>query len=234
MGGLAASGGYYVSMAVGDTPDTIFAEPTTWTGSIGVVIPHYDVSELLTKWDVVDDSIVSNPLKLIGSPTRKVDPELAKKEKDILQTLVNQSFDDFKEIVKSGRPDFKQNPDKLDKLATGQIYSAKQAKNDGLVDQIGYIDDAVNQTIKLNLNSVNPEDVRVVKYAAPKGLLGSLIVGSSATSDLAALNRGPQLDLSALLDLTAPRAYYLCTWLPSLVAPRRIVALLAKTRAPHF
>ena len=85
MGGMAASGGYYISMAVGDTPDTIFAEPTTWTGSIGVVIPHYDISELLEKWNVTDDSIVSNPLKLIGSPTRKVSPELAKQEHDILQ-----------------------------------------------------------------------------------------------------------------------------------------------------
>lgn len=217
MGGLAASGGYYVSMAVGDTPDTIFAEPATWTGSIGVVIPHYDVSELLSKWDVVDDSIVSNPLKLIGSPTRKVSPELAKKEKDILQTLVNQSFDDFKEIVKAGRPAFKKDPEKLDKLATGQVFSAKQAKDDGLVDQIGYIDDAVNQAVKLNMPGVNPADVRVVKYTAPKGLLNSLLSGSSATSDLGALDRGPRLDLTALLDLTAPRAYYLCTWLPSVV-----------------
>ena len=44
MGGIAASGGYYVSMAVGQTPDTIFAEPTTFTGSIGVIIPHYNLA----------------------------------------------------------------------------------------------------------------------------------------------------------------------------------------------
>ena len=42
MGSIAASGGYYVSMAVGDAPDTIYAEETTWTGSIGVIIPSYD------------------------------------------------------------------------------------------------------------------------------------------------------------------------------------------------
>ena len=203
MGGLAASGGYYVSMAVGDTPDTIYAEPTTWTGSIGVVIPHYDISELLTKWDITDDSIVSNPLKLLGSPTRKVTPELAKQEHDILQDLVDQSFADFKDIVKSGRPAFQKDPAKLDKLATGQVFTAKQAKDDGLVDQIGYLDDAVNAAIKLN--KLEPENVRVVKYAAPKGLLGEVLLGSSALSDLAALSRGPRLDISALLDLTAPR-----------------------------
>ena len=44
MGSICASGGYYVAMAVGDEPDAIFAEPTTWTGSIGVIIPHYDLS----------------------------------------------------------------------------------------------------------------------------------------------------------------------------------------------
>ena len=48
--GVAASGGYYVSMCVGDTPETIFAEPTTWTGSIGVIIPHYNLAELMEKW----------------------------------------------------------------------------------------------------------------------------------------------------------------------------------------
>lgn len=218
MGGLAASGGYYVSMAVGDTPDTIFAEPTTWTGSIGVVIPHYDFSDLLEKWNITDDSIVSNPLKLIGSPTRKVPPELAEKEHKILQTLVDQSFNDFKDIVKSGRPEFQKNPEELDKIATGQIFTAKQAKDDHLVDQIGYIEDAVNQAIKLNMNGANPDDVRVVKYSAPKGLLGEILLGSSASSDLPALGRGSHLDISALLDLTAPRAYYLCTWLPSVAA----------------
>ena len=108
MGGIAASGGYYISMAVGDTPDTIFAEPSTWTGSIGVLIPHYDVSGLLEKWNVTDDTIASNPLKLIGSPTRKTSPEIAEKERAILQKLVDESFQDFKDIVKTGRPKFRQ------------------------------------------------------------------------------------------------------------------------------
>jgi len=215
MGGLAASGGYYISMAVGDTPDTIFAEPTTWTGSIGVVIPHYDVSDLLAKWNVTDDSIVSNPLKLTGSMTRKVSPELAKQEHDILQSLVDQSFSDFKDIVKSGRPVFKKNPEELDKLATGQVFSFQQALDAHLVDKRGYIEDAVNQAIALN--GLKADDVRVVKYYAPKGLLSEVLTGSSASSDLSALGRGARLDLSALLDLTAPRAFYLCTWLPAVV-----------------
>jgi protease IV len=212
MGSVAASGGYYVSMAVGNTPDTIYAEPATWTGSIGVVIPHYDVSELLEKWSITDDSIVSNPLKLTGSMTRKLSPELAKQEHDILQNLVDESFGDFKDIVKSGRPEFEKNPKELDDIATGQVYTAKQAQKNHLVDKLGYIEDAVQRAIELN--ELKAENVRVVKYDAPKSLL-NLLGGATASSDLASLSHGSHLDLSALLDLTAPRAYYLCTWLPA-------------------
>jgi protease IV len=209
MGGICASGGYYTAMAVGATPESIFAEPTTWTGSIGVVLPHYDLSGLLDKLAVTDDSIVSNPLKLTGSPTRKVTGELAEKEKAILQGLVDDSFKDFKEIVKSGRPKFQNNDKALDAVATGQVFSAKQALDSGLVDKTGYIEDAIEQAIKLN--NLSKESVRVVRYSAPKGLL-DVLGGRLGESQRA------QLDLSTLLDLTAPRAYYLCTWLPTVAA----------------
>ncbi len=67
MGGIAASGGYYVSMAVGSEEDSIFAEPTTTTGSIGVIIPHYDLSGLMARFDIKDDSVVSHERKQILS-----------------------------------------------------------------------------------------------------------------------------------------------------------------------
>ena len=63
MGSIAASGGYYVSMAVGHEPGTIFAEPTCFTGSIGVIIPHYNVAGFMTEHGLVDDSIASHDLK---------------------------------------------------------------------------------------------------------------------------------------------------------------------------
>ena len=72
---IAASGGYYASMAVGDTADTIFAEPTTWTGSIGVVIPHYNFAGLMKEIGVAEDSIASNPLKEMGSFSRPMTEE---------------------------------------------------------------------------------------------------------------------------------------------------------------
>jgi protease-4 len=209
MGGLAASGGYYVSMAVGKTKDTIFAEPTTWTGSIGVVIPHYDISELLVKWSIADDSIASNPLKLMGSPTRKQPPENQEKEKKIFQALVDESFQNFKDIVKSGRPDM--TDDTLNTVATGQIFTARQALGFGLVDKLGFVEDAIDRAIELA--GLRKSRVQVVQYKMPRGVLGEILHGPDI--------RAPGFDISALLDLTAPRAYYLCTWLPGVVTSDR-------------
>src|SRR5213076_1478427 len=70
MGSVCASGGYYISMAVGAEPNSIFAEPSTWTGSIGVIIPHFDVSNGLSKLGITEDSIASGPLKKMSTPTR--------------------------------------------------------------------------------------------------------------------------------------------------------------------
>ena len=81
MGGMAASGGYYVAMAVGHEPDTIFAEPTTFTGSIGVLIPHYDLAGLMDKIGAKEDSVLSAPLKGMGSLSRP----LTGKERKIFQ-----------------------------------------------------------------------------------------------------------------------------------------------------
>ncbi len=97
MGGLAASGGYYVSMCVGDTPETIFAEPTTWTGSIGVIIPHYNVADLMKKWGIQEDAVASHHLKTMGSIARKMTEE----ERKIFQQLVDEGFTQFKDVIKA-------------------------------------------------------------------------------------------------------------------------------------
>ncbi len=121
MGGICASGGYYISMAVGNEENTIWAEPATMTGSIGVILPHYDISALLKKWEIKDDSITSNPIKAAGSITREMTPD----ERKIFQDIIDESFADFKAIVKTGRP--KLTEDQLTKASTGQIFTAKQA-----------------------------------------------------------------------------------------------------------
>jgi protease-4 len=205
MGSVCASGGYYIAMAVGNQPDSIFAEPATWTGSIGVIIPHFDVSDGLKKIGVSEDSIASAPLKAMGAPTRP----MTEAERKILQGLVDASFTDFKEIVVAGRPKFKDNTEPLDAVTTGQIFTAKQALDNGLVDKIGYIEAAIARAT--TLAGETPETVRCVKYDRPPSLLNALV----GADPYAMSPAGP--DLSAILDLATPRAYYLWSWLPSAV-----------------
>jgi len=210
MGGICASGGYYLAMAVGDEEDTIFAEPTTWTGSIGVVIPHYDFSGLLENYKIKDDSIASHKYKLMGSPTRKLSDEERTEERKLFQELVDLSFEGFKDIVRSGRPQLRADDAALDAVATGQIFTAKQARDKGLVDKIGFIEDAIARAAELAGHEL--ETLRCVKYKEPAPSLASLLSAKSNPPSLLGA------DLRGFLDLTSPRAYYLCTWLPSILS----------------
>jgi protease-4 len=207
MGGIAASGGYYVSMAVGPRTDSIFAEPTTWTGSIGVVMPHFNVAQLMEEWGVKSDSVVSKPLKGMGSFTRPMSEE----ERRLFQALVDDAFAGFKEVIRSGRPKFKADPGALERVTTGQVFTAKQALENGLVDKIGYVEDAVDQAIQFA--GLSPDEVHVVQYR-PEFSLTDVFLDSA--SDGSAKSRG--LTLDAIVELTVPRAYYLCTWLPPLLS----------------
>jgi len=193
-------------MCVGDTPRTIFAEPTTWTGSIGVIIPHYNVAELMKKWGIQEDNIASHRLKGMGSIARKMTPE----EKEIFQGLVDEGFRQFKDAIKLGRPKFRDDPAALDKLATGQVFTANQALENGLIDKIGFIEDAVDRAIQLA--RLDKADVKVVRYKAePK--FSDILFGRGRAR--------PSFDAAALLESTVPRAYYLCTWLPALAGSER-------------
>ncbi len=203
MGSICASGGYYVAMAVGDQQNVIFAEPTTWTGSIGVIIPHYDLTGTLSKLGAADDSIVSAPLKQMGSPTKPMTPE----ERKVLQTLVDESFKGFKEIVTNGRPKFKNDQAALDAATTGQIFTAQQALDRGLVDKIGFIEEAIARTAELA--GYSTDNLRCVRYEQPPSLM-QMLAGANAS-----LRPSTQLDVRALIDLTTPRAYYLWSWLPA-------------------
>lgn len=207
MGDLAASGGYYVSMAVGSQEDSIFAEPTTTTGSIGVIMPHYDLTGLLQdKLDVEDDSIVSGPNKQMLSMTRTMTPE----QRQLAQEYVDAAFARFKDVVKDGRPMFKKDPEALDQLATGEIFWAPKAQQNGLVDKIGFLDDAIDRA--LELARLPKEDTIVVTYKRPLGLFDELpgIAGQSRAL----------VSERALWEMGVPRAYYLFTTLPPLVVNR--------------
>jgi len=221
MGSIAASGGYYVAMANGGGEDVIFAEPATLTGSIGVIIPHYDFSKALRRIDVADDSITSGPLKEMLSPTKERPPELAERERKVLQSLVDDMFARFKEVVRGGRP--KLDDAALDTIATGQVFTSRQAKEAGLVDRIGFLEDAVDRAVELA--GLTKDTARVVRYVRPRGLLDDLL-----GIDLAPTARGPaggrsvaeallsRSVLDAFVDWTTPRAWYLCSWWPAIVS----------------
>jgi protease-4 len=194
-------------MAVGGQENSIFAEPTTTTGSIGVIIPHYDLTGLMEEIHVKDDSIASGQHKQMLSMTREMSPE----ERALAQEYVDVSFQRFKDIIKQGRPMFQKDPAALDELATGEIYTADKAKELGLVDEIGFVEDAIARAVELA--KLRKDNVCVVRYTPPPTLLGELSgpLGKSARSPF---------DQQTLLELSVPRAYYLLTTLPALAASR--------------
>jgi protease-4 len=205
MGGLAASGGYYVSMCVGDTPYSIFAEPTTWTGSIGVIIPHYNLAGLMERFDIEADSIASHRLKGMGSITKKMTEE----ERAIFQQLVDDAFTRFKDIIKSGRPKFREDSEALDKIATGQVFTTSQALDNGLVDKEGFIEAALDRAIELA--GLDEDDTKAVKYKEPLSF-SDLFIGAQSRK---------RMDLARLLDIASPRAWFLYSALPAMTLDGR-------------
>jgi protease-4 len=208
MGGLAASGGYYVSMAVGDEPNTIYAEPATWTGSIGVIIPHYNVAGLMQEWKIEEDSVKSHPLKQMGSPTRP----MTEQERAIFQGLVDDFFTRFKDIIKKGRPRFAEHPEELDAVATGQVFTTNQSIANGLVDREGFLEHAIERAAELA--DLDVEKVRAVQYQRQLGLLDTILLGPQGNASITD-------SLTAAMNLSAPRAYYLSSWLPSVLSSPR-------------
>lgn len=194
---LAASGGYYIAMGGGPNVQ-IFAEPTTWTGSIGVIIPRYDVTGLAEKVGVESDSLTTGPLKDSLNPFKK----MSEAEQEVWSQIMDDAFVRFLEVIDEGRP--KLDMEQIRKLATGQVYTSRQALQAGLVDQIGYEEDAL-EALKTQLGLT---DVRVVEYQYPSTLVETLLgagpVTPNVTIDLDPLDR--------LLKASVPRPMYLFGW----------------------
>lgn len=150
MGSMAASGGYYISAPA----DKIYAAPQTMTGSIGVIMSSVDYSELQEKIGVKENVIKSGDHKDLLSSSRAMTSE----EKDILQSVLDDSFDRFVNIVKDGRD---MSESKVRELADGRIYSAQQAEDNGLIDEIGYED----ETLKAMKKDMKAKDAEVFEYS---------------------------------------------------------------------
>ena len=192
MGSIAASGGYYVSM-VGDE---IYAEPSTITGSIGVIASLYDASELLQKIGVEANPITSGPHKTMGSFAKPMSEE----ERAIWQHLIDDNFERFKQVIREGREEFADNPEELDKLATGRIFTANEAVKNKLIDKIGFIDDAIHRAG--DMAKLTERDCKVIQYKPKLSILEAFGLESRAPSKL--------LSGKTLTEVTTPKVYLLC------------------------
>lgn len=193
MGSLAASGGYYISMGAG--PEArIFAEPTTWTGSIGVIIPHYEVAALAGQLGIEAAPLKTGEFKDALSPFRK----MTDRDREVWEKILDQSFQQFLEVIDLNRS--KLDRDQVRTLATGQIYTAKDALENGLVDELGYEDDALDALRK----QLGLAQARVVTYEHRPGLLSVALRFVKPAE--------PVSPWQSLVDSAIPRAMFLSSW----------------------
>ena len=193
---LAASGGYYAAMA----SDTIYVHPSTVTGSIGVIMLTMNAKGLLEKVGMEASAITSGPRKDMGSPFRTMTQE----ERTIFQGVIDSFYHRFLTVVQEGRPQL--NADQIKKLADGRIYSGEQAKAAGLVDEIGYLDDAIEQARK----RAGLTEARVVTYRRhgeyQNNIYSKMFGGGSGLTSLATM------DLMSLVRGGSPQFMYM--WMP--------------------
>jgi len=196
MMGLATSGGYYIASAC----DHIIAHPSTITGSIGVVSIFPNIEALFGKIGVEMNVITSGDMKDSGSPFR----EMKSEEKEVFQTIVDNFYQKFLQVVYAGRKE-QISLEKLQKIADGRIYTAQQALEFNLIDEIGYIDAAIDKA----LASAELSEAQVVGYSYyPKSKTN---LYATQLQELPALGNE---DLQEMLQTLKSGFYYL--WLPQI------------------
>ncbi|KOR80005.1 hypothetical protein AM232_17190 [Bacillus sp. FJAT-21352] len=158
MGSMAASGGYYISAPA----DKIYASPETMTGSLGVIMQGYNYEKLAKKYGVEFQTIKSGPHKDIMSPTR----EMTGEEREILQDMIDNSYDQFVKIIADGRG---MTQKEVREIADGRIYDGRQAKENHLIDDFGHLDDV----IAAMKTDIGKKDAQVIRYTDEAGF-GSL------------------------------------------------------------
>ncbi len=150
LGSIAASGGYYIASAA----DGIVANPGTITGSIGVVMGYTNFEALFKKIGLSPVVIKSGEYKDIGSPVR----EMTESERILLQRFTDTIHRQFVEDVSAGR---RMKPEDVGQVADGRIFSGEEAKDFGLVDRLGNLEDAIEWAGELGgitgrINTVYP------------------------------------------------------------------------------
>lgn len=138
MGAVAASGGYYVALGA----DTIMANPGSTTGSIGVILEITNLKDLFGKIGVKFDVVKSGKFKDTGSPHR----DLTEADRRYLQGYVDDAYEQFLEVVVTERNMRKW---KVKQLADGRVFTGRQAKELGLIDELGDFEDAVKLAVQM-------------------------------------------------------------------------------------
>lgn len=180
MGSVAASGGYYIASA----SDLIVANPGTITGSIGVLMEFTNIEELFRKIGIKGVVLKSGEHKDIGSPFREMTPE----EKRLIQSVIDNVHQQFIQAVADGR---KIDRLKVAQVADGRILTGEQAKQLGLVDQLGNLQDAIDTAAKM----VGIEGKPVVLYPKKKFSLLELLIEGITEAILKTLSeKGVQLN----------------------------------------
>ena len=172
MSDYAASGGYYMAMGT----NTIVAQPTTVTGSIGIFAQWLNIDRFLSNkigitQDYVNTHANSNFMNSLG--------ELTEFQKSVIQNMVNQGYETFTSKAASGR---KMSIEKLKSLAGGRVWTGIQAKEIGLVDELGGLDVAIE--IAAKKGKLKPGAYKVVVYPKAKSFLDQLISSAMSESSL--------------------------------------------------
>ena len=166
-GAMAASGGYYIAASA----DFIMAEPTSITGSIGVIAQAFTVDKLLEKIGVQPELITATEAvkKDMLNPMR----QWTDQDRQALRWILDQAYSRFVEVVAEGRDGL--SLDAVKKLATGEVFTAREAEERLLIDGLGYIDAAIDKAKQLA--GIDPKTKPMVTLLSPPrslGLLGAL------------------------------------------------------------
>ena len=197
MRSMATSGGYYIAAAC----DQIIASDTTMTGSIGVIISSYNVKDLLDLLGVENEVYKSGEMKDMLNPAR----ERTSEERKIVQEMVKECYIKFASIVSKSR---KIPLEKIinGPIGDGRIYHGKKALSYGIIDKIGYLEDAVALCESMTKSGKN--SLKVIKYQKTPGLFDSILEESSILKNGVNVNlnlpgKPPQVELDP------GRLYYL-------------------------
>lgn len=194
---MATSGGYYVSIAA----DTIVAHPTSVTGSLGAIAVKFNAQGLMEKIGVEDETVTAGDKKDLFAPWRP----LTEEERAIIQSMLNDFYQRFIALIAESRKTL--SLEQVKTLADGRVYTADQALKNGLVDEIGYLDDVIEMVKK----KAGLDRAKVVMYHRPYSYKSN-IYSQLAGSDFKNINL-VNLDLSWLAD-GAGGLRFMYMWLP--------------------